>query len=71
MQMLHFKEEFPKINWKVQALQISDACRGMKQTAWKPSASMAMDVIAGEIRVLRSAAAWLRHQSSSNALSVS
>ncbi|KAG0590755.1 hypothetical protein KC19_1G124000 [Ceratodon purpureus] len=53
------------------ALQISDTCRGMKQTAWKPSASMAMDVIAGEIRVLRSAAAWLRHQNSSNSISVS
>jgi hypothetical protein len=52
MQMLHFEEEFSNINWKVQALQISDACRGMKQTAWKPSASMVMDVIAGEIHVL-------------------
>ena len=69
MQMLHFKEGFSNIAWNLQALQISDACRGTKQTAWKPSASMAMDVIAGEIRVLRSAAAWLRHQSSLNSVS--
>jgi len=53
------------------ALQISDACRGIKQGAWKPSASMARDVIAGELRVLRSAAAWLRHQASPNSASVS
>lgn len=52
------------------ALNISESCHGVKQSAWKPSAIMASDVIAGEIRVLRSAAAWLRHQTSSNCVSV-
>jgi len=63
--------EIANMSWNLQALQISDACRGLKQTAWKPSASMARDVIAGEIRVLRSAAAWLRHHASPNSASVS
>lgn len=57
-------------HWNLQALNISESCHGVKQSAWKPSAIMASDVIAGEIRVLRSAAAWLRHQTSSNCVSV-
>jgi len=47
----------------LQALQIAEACRGTKQSPAKkkPNAEMASDVVAGELRVLYSAAAWIRH----------
>ncbi|CAM6009308.1 unnamed protein product [Sphagnum balticum] len=47
----------------ISALQIAEACRGTKQSPAKkkPNAEMASDVVAGELRVLYSAAAWIRH----------
>lgn len=49
----------------MQALQVSETCKGMKQNlAWKPNVAMAGDVVSGELRILHSAAAWLKQQSS-------